>query len=392
MKKILKENHVSTFHEPPTSHYFAPATVLMLGEGADVLKGVVLAATLEDGLYASVSHREDFSINLCLDFYDKKETHTIDLINMDQDDTNRYVRLFRALIKKLQYESYTVQKGLDITIMSSENLPGNLGLHPSFMMLSITVLNDQNRFGLDLKKLVRFAYQAESDLRELNSNIAQHFTCAFAKKNHILSLDTKTLKYELIPFDHDNHTLMSVFVNRPKFIVDADITDRIAALRKSTTTISDFRSIEALSELSFDEFNRLKSKIKNAQTLQYSEHAYFEQERVTQAAEYLREGDYVMFGDTLEQSQNSIRELYGTSNVYFDDIISKLMRTGALGARLCDIGYDNIIIGLYEKADTPENLSVFEKEFYSQYKKNLDIKPLALGDGLSALADDESDK
>jgi len=385
MKETLKTYHKKAFSSHPTSFFFSPATIRLLGEGADVFKGNVLTGCLNKGLYAGISAREDLVISVQINFYVSETSFEIDLSNIERPQESLYARLIIALIKKLQYEGYKVAKGLNISIISSKSLPKNLGLHATFEVLIAKIFSQQNAFNLKKDKMVKYTYLAEKANGELNTYIGGHHTAVYGKANHLLSLDTRTMSYEHIPFDKDNYCLLSVFISRPKFILNADITERIQAIKKATQAIRPVRTIDALSELSIQDFMKLKKYIKNSQQLKYVEHVMFEMDRVKQGVDYLKNHDYVMFGDIMEQSQNSLRQLYEISNQYHNDIIRIMYDNEALGSRLSNIGYDQIVISVFEKENMPTTLDAFQDDFYNQYKKTLEIQKLKLSDGVSTL-------
>ncbi len=382
MKETLKKHHKKRFGIVPSGYYFAPATVLLIGESLDILKGPVLTASMNKGLHATVNARDDLVLNIHIDFLESKQSFELDLSVIDYPQDSIYARLLISIIKKLQYEGYKVSKGLNITVMSNRSLPKNLGLHQSFEMLFMKLLSNQNSFNLTKDKMVRYAYQAEKNTNELYTSVAQLHACAYGEKDKVIHLDTKTLEYETIPFNTADYGFLSVFVSRPKFVLNADINTRIKAIEKATQAIRPKRSITHLSELSLDEFNSMKSMIKGANTVKYTEHVMFEIQRVVQAAEYLKDEDYVMFGDVLEQSQNSLRHLFEISNQYHNDIVNIMHENKSLGARLSIIGYDQIVIALFEQAEMPSDVHAFQEDFYNKYKKNLEIQKLKLGDGV----------
>ncbi len=382
MKETIRKNHDLHFNKKPSKTYFAPATIQILGEGSDVLKGKVMMLTLSKGIYASVSDKEELQLDIQMDFMSEQYRLLVDLTNLNQETNDIYAKRVIALIKKLQYEGYPVQKGLNISITPSQTLPKNLGLHATFDMMIMYILATENAFDITDMKQIRYAYSIEKALQgNHHVNIAQHIACALGKKNQMMMVDTKTLHYEYLPFDAEHYRYVHVFINRPKFILNSDITIRLKGIQKATEQLNAFRTIDTLVDLSFEDFKRLKAKLKGSDIIRFAEHVMFEQMRIEQALDYLKQKDMIMFGDTLDQSQNSLKHLYEISNSYYDAIISQMLNQGSIGARLSQIGYDQIVIALFEKTDTPHD-DDFKEAFYKQYKKELDIQPIALSQGM----------
>ena len=386
MKETIVKNHEKHFSKKPSKTFFSPATIQILGEGSHVMKGKVCMLSLSKGLYASVSSQEEHQLDVQMDFMSEQNRLTIDLTNLNQETDDPYAKRIIALVKKLQYEGYRVQQGLNISITPSKTLPENLGLHASFAMLLMHIFSEENGFKIEAMKRIRYAFSAEKNIQsEMHANIAQLLACEYGKKDHLIVVDTKIPNYECIPIKTDIYRFIHIFVNRPKFILNADITERIKGLQKATQQINEFRSIETLTDLKFNDFNRIKTNLKGKDIIKYSEHVMFEQVRIQQAADYLKQEDMIMFGDTLDQSQNSLNHLYGISNQYHNAIVETMLEKGAIGVRLSSIGYDQIIVALFEKSDMPDNFDEFKEAFYKQYKKVLDIQPIVLGDGVQIL-------
>lgn len=383
MKETIIKNHEKHFSKKPSKTYFSPATIQILGEGSNVLKGKVCMLSLSKGLYASVSTKEEPQLDIQMDFMSEQHRLSIDLTNLNQEMSDDYALRLIALVKKLQYEGYRIQHGLNISITPSQTLPSNLGLHASFLMLLIHILADENGFKIEAMKQVRYAFFAEKSIQsEMHVNIAQFIACEFGKKDNLIVINTKIPDYEHIPINTSDYRFIHIFVNRPKFILNADFTVRLKGLQKATQQINTFRSIETLTDLKLDDFNRIKTNLKGSDIIKYSEHAMFEQMRIDQATDYLKQKDMIMFGDTLDQSQNSLNHLYGISNQYHNAIVETMLQEGAIGVRLSSIGYDQIIIALFEKQSLPDNFDDFKDAFYKQYKKVLDIQPVRLADGV----------
>ncbi len=381
--ETIKAYHTSVFNHTAAHTHFAPIPINILGESAHTLRGPVLTAAISEGIHAGVSTRDDLTLNIKMNLAGSEIEIEIDYNNIDAPAHTLYQRLVVAIIKKLQYEGYKVHKGLNISMRSSKNVPTKLGLHATFEMLVTHILSVHHHFNLSATDQVRYTFSAEMSTKELTPTIAQHFCVMFAKADHIMYLDTKTLKHTHIPLDKTKAFLHGVFVSRPKFIVNADIAKRIDAIESAARAIRNKRSIETLSDLTIKEFNSLKHLIPKKSTVPYSEHAMFEIERVEQALEYLKGEDFVMLGDVFEQSQHSLKSLYEVVAPYHSDTVKTMMHQGSLGARLSGMGHDQFTLGLFEP-DTPLDFSELDSMLYKRYKKTLESVPIILENGIDA--------
>ncbi len=379
--QTLETRHQAHFNHPHNDTYFAPIPLNILGETADVLKGPVLIAAYNEGLHASVSQREDLTLEIHMDIAGTKHHIEMSYNNLDVYDSTIYERLIRAMIKKLQYEGYKVFKGLNITIESSAGLPVGYSVYATLEVLLMHILTAQHHFKLSKEAQVRYAYLAEKSLNELLPTIAQHYAVMFCKNNHITLLDTKTLDATHYPVN-DSVYFLGVFVARPKFLIDEDLGKQIKAIDEATKTFKRYRSIDTLASLTFSDFNGLKHLLSKRKTLPYVEHVMFELDRIDQASHYLKNNDYFMFGDVLEHSHHSLFGLYDVVAPYHERIVNYLMENHAYGARLCTISHNQFVLGLFHRDDAIDKDALSE-HIRRRHNKHLHIDALHFTNGIA---------
>lgn len=379
--QTLETRHQAHFNHPHNDTYFAPIPLNILGETADVLKGPVLIAAYNEGLHASVSQREDLTLEIHMDIAGTKHHIEMSYNNLDVYDSTIYERLIRAMIKKLQYEGYKVFKGLNITIESSAGLPVGYSVYATLEVLLMHILTAQHHFKLSKEAQVRYAYLAEKSLNELLPTIAQHYAVMFCQHDHITLLDTKTLDATHYPVNDDVYFL-GVFVARPKFLIDEDLAKQIKAIDEATKTFKRYRSIDTLASLTFSDFNGLKHLLSKRKTLPYVEHVMFELDRIDQASGYLENHDYFMFGDVLEHSHHSLFGLYDVVAPYHERIVNYLMENNAYGARLCTISHNQFVLGLFHRDDAIDKDALSE-HIRRRHNKHLHIDVLHFTNGIA---------
>ena len=381
MKEKIENTHRSHFGDNVSTLYFSPATMTVLGEGLDNLKGPTLSFAIDKGLWAGVSARDDLMVHIHLNFHAEWFDLSVDLSNLDKQQTSIYARLLVSMIKKLQYEGYKVFKGLNITIESSAGLPVGYSVYATLEVLLMHILTAQHHFKLSKEAQVRYAYLAEKSINELLPTIAQHYAVMFCQHDHITLLDTKTLDATHYPVNDDVYFL-GVFVARPKFLIDEDLAKQIKAIDEATKTFKRYRSIDTIASLTFSDFNGLKHLLSKRKTLPYVEHVMFELDRIDQASGYLENHDYFMFGDVLEHSHHSLFGLYEVVAPYHERIVNYLMENNAYGARLCTISHNQFVLGLFHRDDAIDKDALSE-HIRRRHNKHLHIDVLHFTNGIA---------
>lgn len=96
-------------------------------------------------------------------------------------------------------------------------------------------------------------------------------------------------------------------------------------------------------------------------------HILKERERVEESAEALEQGDLVRFGELMDDSHASCRDLYEISCPELDRLASDLRAAGALGARLTGAGFGGCAVGLARDDKAEEIIAGVKKRYYCDY-------------------------
>ena len=385
MKKKLIDLHQTIFNQKPKDVYFSPGRINLIGEHTDYAGGYVLPMALSMGLYASVSVRYENIIAVYSDDFKEEGIKEIDINNLEAPKEKGYLAYIQGMIYKLMRERCPCSNGLNITIKG--DLPKASGLSSSAALLVLIgyIITDQFGFDLAPDKLARYARFVENNYLGLHSGIMDPFVIVHGKKDHAIFLNTERMDYQHVPFKLIDHTLVMMNTNKPRTLVDSDYNDRVDTIRQATRFFQDYRPIDALCDLTIEDFNKLKPRLSDATMIQRIEHVLFENDRTKQAKDILLDSDYEMFGDFMVQSHESLRYLYEVSCPELDYLVSENMRLGALGARMTGAGFGGTMIALYPNDKLPKDFQAMKDGYYKTFKRVLEVYTATASDGVKKI-------
>ncbi len=134
------------------------------------------------------------------------------------------------------------------------------------------------------------------------------------------------------------------------------VDGQYGARRASCEQAAQILGVPTLREVPFDQVDAALEKLTDPVLHRRAEHVIREIERVRQAADSLRAGDYVNLGLLLVASHASLRFLFEVSCPELDLAVDTAIRNGALGARMTGGGFGGSAIALV-KADQAEAIT-----------------------------------
>jgi galactokinase len=257
--------------------------------------------------------------------------------------------------------------GMDILI--SGNIPNGAGLSSSAsleLLTSVIIDTLFNEGKADRVELFKSSQKAENSFVGVNCGIMDQFAIGMGKKNEAILLDCKALKYNYAKVELGQYTLVIMNTNKRRALNESKYNERRAECEEALAILKVERPIEALCDLTADEFNILENKLTKTNVRNRAKHAVYENERTKEAFNYLNEGKLMDFGRLLTESHNSLRDLYEVTGVELDTIVSESLKSaGCIGARMTGAGFGGCAIALVEM-DKVENFIEEVKEGYAK--------------------------
>ena len=388
----MKETILKTFAEvfgdaEGTKAYFAPGRVNLIGEHTDYNGGHVFPCALTIGTYGVARKRNDNKLR----FYSMNfghlgviESSLEDLVPSKEAGWTNYPK---GVIWAFGEKGMKVTSGMDLLL--NGNIPNGSGLSSSASLEVLTgvILTDLFEIkDLSMTDLALIGQYSENNFNGCNCGIMDQFAVAMGKKDHAIFLDTSDLSYEYAPCILDGAKIVITNSKVKHSLVDSAYNDRRNECAAALKALQSELDIQALGDLTPEEFEAHKSLIKDEIQLQRAKHAVYENQRTIDAVTALKAGDIERFGKLMNQSHISLRDDYDVSCEEIDILVDLAWKIpGVLGSRITGGGFGGCTVSIVKDESVDTFIETIGKTYLEKVGHEAEFYTVDIGDGASRL-------
>lgn len=388
MKKKLFDMFAELFGDSEGARfYFSPGRVNLIGEHTDYNGGHVFPCALTLGTYGAARKREDNKIHfysMNLDSFDVVEASLDDLTNKKEYNWANYPL---GVVWAFKEKGHTITSGFDMVIWG--NIPNGSGLSSSASLEVLTgvILTDLFEIkDLSMTDLALIGQYSENNFNGCNCGIMDQFAVAMGKKDHAIFLDTSDLSYEYAPCVLDGAKIVITNSKVKHSLVDSAYNDRRNECAAALKALQSELDIQALGDLTPEEFEAHKSLIKDEIQLQRAKHAVYENQRTIDAVTALKAGDIESFGKLMNQSHISLRDDYDVSCEEIDILVDLAWKIpGVLGSRITGGGFGGCTVSIVKNESVDTFIETIGKTYLEKVGHAAEFYTVDIGDGASRL-------
>ena len=388
MKKKLFDMFAELFGDSEGARfYFSPGRVNLIGEHTDYNGGHVFPCALTIGTYGAARKREDNKIHLYsmnLDSFGVVEASLDDLTNKKEYNWANYPL---GVVWAFKEKGHTITSGFDMVIWG--NIPNGSGLSSSASLEVLTgvILADLFEIkDLSMTDLALIGQYSENNFNGCNCGIMDQFAVAMGKKDHAIFLDTSDLSYEYAPCVLDGAKIVITNSKVKHSLVDSAYNDRRNECAAALKALQSELDIQALGDLTPEEFEAHKSLIKDEIQLQRAKHAVYENQRTIDAVTALKAGDIERFGKLMNQSHISLRDDYDVSCEEIDILVDLAWKIpGVLGSRITGGGFGGCTVSIVKNESIDTFIETIGKTYLEKVGHEAEFYTVDIGDGASRL-------
>ena len=388
MKKKLFDMFAELFGDSEGARfYFSPGRVNLIGEHTDYNGGHVFPCALTLGTYGAARKREDNKIHLYsmnLDSFGVVEASLDDLTNKKEYNWANYPL---GVVWAFKEKGHTITSGFDMVIWG--NIPNGSGLSSSASLEVLTgvILTDLFEIkDLSMTDLALIGQYSENNFNGCNCGIMDQFAVAMGKKDHAIFLDTSDLSYEYAPCVLDGAKIVITNSKVKHSLVDSAYNDRRNECAAALKALQSELDIQALGDLTPEEFEAHKSLIKDEIQLQRAKHAVYENQRTIDAVTALKAGDIESFGKLINQSHISLRDDYDVSCEEIDILVDLAWKIpGVLGSRITGGGFGGCTVSIVKNESIDTFIETIGKTYLEKVGHEAEFYTVDIGDGASRL-------
>jgi len=349
--------------------FFSPCRVNLIGEHTDYNGGYVFPCALNFGTYAAASKRDDSVIRFASgNFPEQARADIHNLIYETEDGWANYLKGVAAEFIK----SGLPIGGMDIYIEGDIPYGAGLSSSASVELLMGVALDSLFDCGLDRVEMVKMCQHAENQFMGVNCGIMDQYAVGMGRADCALLLDCNKIRHEYVPFEIGGHKLIIANTNKSRGLADSAYNTRRAECERALSDLRAKHDIQFLCELSEEAFNADKGLIKNGTDRKRAEHVIYENGRTIAAVDFLKSGNLAAFGQLMNQSHISLRDLYEVTGPELDAMAEAAWRApGVLGSRMTGAGFGGCTVSLVKEAYADE----FIEYTGDEYRKRTGLAP-----------------
>lgn len=368
--------------------YFSPGRVNLIGEHTDYNGGHVFPCALTIGTYGVARKRGDRIIRLYSENFSKMgviETSLDDLVYRENAGWTNYPK---GIVWTFQEKGYPVETGFDMLMYG--NIPNGSGLSSSASVELLMGIILKDLFGyedLTMVNLALIGQYGENNFNGMNCGIMDQFAIAMGKKDHAIFLDTQNLLYEYAPIRMEGYKIVIAASNKKRRLTDSKYNERRAECEEALKDIQSVKKIQALGELTEEEFEQVKDAVKDPVCRKRAKHAVYENQRTIKAVKALKNNDLETFGKLMNESHVSLRDDYEVTGKELDTLVEAAWKQeGVIGSRMTGAGFGGCTVSIVKE----EAVDAFIKNVGEIYEKEIgygaDFYVVEIGDGTRRIA------
>ena len=384
--KELKMKFTDKFGEKPTSTYFSPGRVNLIGEHVDYNGGHVLPCAITQGTLGIVRLREDSQVNCLSENFEDLGVISFDLEELSFNKEDNWTNYVKGMIKYIQEAGHKVDRGFDLLIYG--NIPNGAGLSSSASLELLIGVMLEREFDLDLERLdlVKLGQKVENEFIGLNSGIMDQFAVGMGKEGSAIYLDVNTLDYTLVPAEFGDNVILIMNTNKRRELAESKYNQRRQECETALKELQSELSIQTLGDLSNEEFDSNVELISNDILVKRARHAVYENSRTQEAVEMLKENKLEAFGELLNKSHVSLRDDYDVTGIELDTLVEAAWKQkGVLGARMTGAGMGGCAIALVNKGVVADAIELIGTEYKDKIGYKASFYIAEIGDGAKKL-------
>lgn len=345
----------------------APGRVNVIGEHTDYNDGFVMPMAIER--YAIMA-ADTASTPGKISIYDAhfKENATIDISAPVTKGSPKWSNYIRGVLCGFQNRGVTIP-ALEVAFMSTVPLGGGLSSSAALEVCTATLMEAATGKAIDPIEKALLAQKAEHDFAGVPCGIMDQFISALGREGHLLLLDCRTRKTELVPMSDPSVALLVINTNVKHELSGGEYAERRAQCEEAAKHLG----VKSLRDVTPDQLEKGKGKLSEL-VYRRARHVIGEINRTIEAAHRTRSGHWTHLGELMYASHASLRDDYEVSCKELDVVVEIAEdighKGGVYGCRMTGGGFGGCCVALV-RADAVDSIT---QKIASEYKAKTGIE------------------
>lgn len=352
---LCQEKFMEIYGKQPEGLAFCPYRICPLGAHSDHNLGKITGFAIDKGIHIAYRPKQNGVVELCsLQFGKRAQWHVREVPRFKENDWADYLR---GATLKLS-EKYPLSRGLSGVIEGS--LPiGGLSSSAAVVLVYLKALCNVNNIKPSPQELIMMSVKAENEYVGVSSGKLDQSCEMYARKNHMLYLDTKDDSYELIPTSPamKPYKIAIFFSGVERTLAGSKFNMRVDECRSAAYALAAYAGMEYgkfketnLRDIPRSVYEQYKDRLPD-NWRKRAEHWYTEYDRVKKGAEAWRNGDIEEYGRLSFESGWSSIYNWETGSPELKTLYEIMTHTpGIYGGRFSGAGFKGCCMALIDPA------------------------------------------
>lgn len=249
----------------------------------------------------------------------------------------------------------------DCTVPFGSGLSSSAAIEVSTIAALATIAGEE----INPVEIALVAQKAEREFAGVNCGIMDQYASACGRKNQAMLLDCKTITCDYAPIDLGDYSLVIINCKKPHNLVESKYNERRSETDLALNILQKHLPISCLADLKYKDLEKYKAFLPDI-VYNRTKHVVLECQRVKDAKEAMNNKDIVKLGKLLNESHNSLRDLYEVTGKELDTLAELAQNHEAcLGSRMTGGGFGGCTISIV-KTDMVDD---FKKHVLNNYKE-----------------------
>ncbi|MFW9851129.1 MAG: galactokinase [Candidatus Thorarchaeota archaeon] len=343
----------------------APGRIEVLGNHTDYNSGLVLSATINKYVWALGVENE--SVHLyAIDF---EEDDKFGLMDLNTSNSSQWAMYAMGVYWAFQRRQHNVR---GITAVIHGDIPKGGGLSSS-AALEVALTNlvlSVSGIKMNPKAAAMISFEAERLFCGISCGVMDQFTSQLGKENSLLRINCRNLLTEDVTMVHDaSFVVVDSMVSRAAG--DALNKRRHECINALQTLQESGWDIQNLSDIGVEYLANAK-EVLDEKLMNRLSHVVNENDRVRRGVKAIRNKNLLEFGQIMEESHVSSRDLYEVSHPKLDLLVElSHKQEGVFGARLTGAGMGGGVLALVKN----DRIDSFSKSIKTEYENETGLHP-----------------
>lgn len=357
------------YGRPPRWIAAAPGRVNVIGEHTDYNDGFVLPMAIERYTVLAADRPDSGSSEIqwrCAKFNESATFAAAGTLQKGEPKWANYIKGVFAGFRKRGVETGPLR----VLMNSTVPLGGGLSSSAALEVGTATLIEAVTGKTIDPVEKALLGQQAEHEFAGVPCGIMDQFISALGKEGHLLLLDCRTRKTELVPLADPGIAILIANTNVKHELTGGEYAQR----RQQCEEAARLLGVPSLRDASNRLLEDAQAKLSPV-VFQRARHVIGEIERTVLAAQAIRRGDWPTAGQHMYASHNSLRDDYEVSCKELDIMVEIARKIGpsggVIGSRMTGGGFGGCTVSLVQAKDVHS----IATKMAAEYEKQTGIKP-----------------